>query len=122
MGWAPIALGIGWLAGEITGCGRFSADCHPAVAPLSWGAQVAALGLLILILPLARIASIATVATLAAIIPASVLLLATSDPDSVAAGRVALGGLMVIAWTLGIAYGGYREAGRHRPGPDPPVS
>ena len=122
VGWAPIALGIGWLAGEITGCGRFSADCHPAVAPLSWSAQVAALGLLILILPLARIASIATVATLAAIIPASVLLLATSDPDSVVAGRVALGGLMVIAWTLGIAYGGYREAGRHRPGPDPPVS
>jgi DnaJ-like protein len=122
VGWAPIALGIGWLAGEVTGCGRFSADCHPAVAPLSWAAQVAALVLLILILPFARIASIATVATLAAIIPASVLLLATSDPDSVTAGRVALGGLMSIAWTVGIAYGAYREVGRHRSGPAPPVS
>jgi hypothetical protein len=122
VGWAPIALGIGWFAGEITGCGRFSADCHLAVAPLSWGAQVAALGLLILILPLARIASIATLATLAAIIPASVLLLATSDPDSVAAGRVALGGLMGISWTLGMAFGSYRELGRHRSGADPPVS
>ncbi len=26
VGWAPIALGIGWIGGEISGCGRFAAD------------------------------------------------------------------------------------------------
>ena len=29
VGWAPIALGIGWLVGELSGCGRFAATCDP---------------------------------------------------------------------------------------------
>ena len=107
--WAPIALGIGWLIGEATGCARFSADCQPAVAPASWTAQLAVLALLIAVTRLARIAAFGTIVTLAAVIPASVLLLATFDPESMNAGRVALGGLMVIAWVAGIAYGIARE-------------
>ena len=109
IGWAPIALGIGWIAGEITGCGRFSATCDPAVAPLSWFAQVAALGVLLLVPWLARIATIATLATLAAVIPGAVILLATSDPGAVAAGRTALGGLMIVAWLAGFGAGLIRE-------------
>ncbi len=108
-GWAPIALGVGWGAGEITGCGRFSADCDPAVAPASWLAQIAVLGLLLLVPRLARIATIATLATLAAVVPGAVLLLATSDPSAMEAGRSALGGLMIIAWVAGIAIGIGRE-------------
>ena len=27
VGWLPIALGLGWLLGEMTGCGRFAATC-----------------------------------------------------------------------------------------------
>jgi curved DNA-binding protein CbpA len=107
--WAPIALGIGWLIGEATGCARFSADCEPAVAPASWTAQLAVLALLIAVTRLARIAAFGTIVTLAAVIPASVLLLATFDPESMNAGRVALGGLMVIAWVAGIVYGVARE-------------
>ena len=109
VGWAPIALGIGWIAGEITGCGRFSADCDPAVAPLSWFAQIAVLGALLLVPWLARIATIATLATLAAVVPGAVLLLATSDPGAVAAGRTALGGLMIVAWIAGFGAGVIRE-------------
>jgi curved DNA-binding protein CbpA len=112
--WAPIALGIGWLIGEATGCARFSADCQPAVAPVSWAAQIAVLALLIAVTRLARIASFGTIVTLAAVIPASVLLLATFDPESMNAGRVALGGLMVIAWVAGIVYGIAREIRRPR--------
>jgi len=120
IGWAPIALGIGWFAGEVTGCGRFSADCHPAVAPISWGLQLAALVLLIAFTRLARIATVATIATLAAIFPASALLLATFDPDSMSAGRTVLGGLMATAWIAGIAFGAAREI-RRKP-VDRPVS
>ena len=119
-GWAPIALGIGWVAGEATGCGRFSATCPPAVAPLTWGAQLAVLVALILVAPLARVATVATVATLAAVVPASVLLLATSDPASMDAARAVLGGLMSIAWIAGVGYGAAREF-RRRP-IDGPVS
>lgn len=118
--WAPIALGIGWLIGEATGCARFSADCQPAVAPASWFAQLAVLALLIAVTRLARIAAFGTIVTLAAVIPASVLLLATFDPESMNAGRVALGGLMVIAWIAGIAYGIAREI--RRPPIERPVS
>jgi curved DNA-binding protein CbpA len=113
-GWAPIALGIGWAAGEVTGCSRFSASCPAAVAPLTWGAQIAVLALLILVPRFARVATVATIATLAAVLPASVLLLATSDPASVDAARAVLGGLMAIAWVAGVAYGAAREF-RRRP-------
>ncbi len=125
-GWAPIALGIGWLAGEITGCARFSADCDPAVAPVSWLAQIVALLILLLVSGAARVATAATIATIAAVIPGAILLLATHDPGAVNAGRSALGGLMVIAWGTGLAYGLVREArmfGRERgPGGPGPVS
>ena len=114
IGWAPIALGIGWVAGEVTGCGRFSASCHPAVAPVSWAIQIAVLVVLIAATRLARVATVATIATLAAVFPASVLLLATTDPGTMDAGRAALGGLMVIAWTAGIVVGTAREF-RRRP-------
>jgi curved DNA-binding protein CbpA len=119
-GWAPIALGIGWAAGEVSGCGRFSASCPPAVAPLTWGAQVAVLVLLIVVPRFARVATVATIATLAAVLPASVLLLATSDPASMDAARAVLGGLMTIAWIAGFAFGAAREF-RRRP-IDRPVS
>ena len=33
VGWAPIALGIGWRCGEISGCGRFAATCPPDGGP-----------------------------------------------------------------------------------------
>jgi DnaJ domain len=119
-GWAPIALGIGWAAGEVSGCSRFSASCPPAVAPLTWGAQVAVLVLLILVPRFARVATVATIATLAAVLPASLLLLATSDPASMEAARAVLGGLMTIAWIAGVAFGTAREF-RGRP-IDGPVS
>jgi curved DNA-binding protein CbpA len=120
IGWAPIALGIGWVGGEVSGCGRFAADCDPAVAPISWAAQLGVLVLLMAFTRLARVATVATIATLAAVFPASALLLATFDPASMDAGRAVLGGLMAIAWVAGFAVGALREFSR-RP-IDGPVS
>lgn len=112
VGWAPIALGIGWGAGEISGCGRFAATCEPAVAPATWGVQIALLVLLILLPRVARVATVATIGTLATVFPASVLLFATGSPEGMATGRTILGSLMVIAWTAGLIYGVVREVGR----------
>jgi len=111
-GWAPAALGIGWLAGELTGCGRFAASCDPAVAPVSWAAQLALLALLILLPRVARVATVATIATLAIVFPASVLLFATGDPEGMVTGRSILGGLLVVGWVAGLAYGSLREVRR----------
>ncbi len=109
VGWAPIALGIGWLGGEMSGCGRFAAGCDDSVAAFAWIAQLAALLVLIVVGRLARIASVATLATLAAAIPAALLLSATGSPNDVAAGRLALSGLLVISWVVGLGFGVVRE-------------
>jgi hypothetical protein len=109
--WTPIALGIGWGVGEISGCGRFAATCDPAAAPISWAAQLAALVLLILVPRIARIATVATLGALAMVFPTSVLLFA-SDPAGTETARSILGALMVIGWVAGLVYGGVREFGR----------
>jgi curved DNA-binding protein CbpA len=109
VGWAPIALGIGWVSGEISGCGRFAAGCDDAAVMSAWLIQIAVLVVLLVVSRLARIASVATLATLAAAIPAALLLSATGSPDDAAAGRVALSGLLVIAWVVGLVFSTARE-------------
>ena len=109
LGWAPIALGIGWAGGEMSGCGRFAAGCDATLATSAWIVQIAALLILIVVGRLARITSVATLATLVAAIPAALLLSATGGPDDLAAGRIALSGLLVIAWVVGLVFGIVRE-------------
>ena len=117
IGWAPLALGIGWLAGELSGCARFSAACDGGVAPLSWLAQLGVLLVLLLVPRLATIATVATAVTLAAAVPGTLLLTAAGGATDTATGRDALGGLLVIAWVLGVALGVARELRRSEPAP-----
>ncbi len=119
-GWAPVALAIGWAGGEISGCGRFSADCDPAVAPISWLGQLVVLLALLAVPLLARIAAVATVATIAAAMSGALLLSATGSPDDAVTGRAALGGLIAIAWAVGAAIAVGREV--RRPPRSRPVS
>ena len=109
VGWAPIALGIGWLTGELSGCGRFAAGCDDTVAATAWIVEAAVLLVLIVVGRLARITSVASLATLAAAIPAALLLSATGSPNDLAAGRLALSGLLVISWVVGLGFGVVRE-------------
>ncbi len=115
IGWAPVALGAGWLAGEVSGCGRFAATCPPLVDPLTWVVQLSALLLLILLPRLARITTIGTLAILGTVFPASLLLFATGDPEGMAFGRSLLGGLLIVAWLVGLGYGIVREGRLGRP-------
>jgi hypothetical protein len=119
VGWVPIALGIGWLAGEITGCGRFAATCDAGTAPVAWFAQVAVLAVLLIVPGLARVTTIAAIATLAAAVAGALLLSATGGGDGAATdiGRAALGGLLVIAWLGGVGLGIVRELRGRRPPP-----
>ena len=64
VGWAPIALGIGWLVGEVSGCGRFSATVRSCRSRRSClVAQVAVLAVLLLVPRLASVAAIAAAVT-----------------------------------------------------------
>ena len=109
LGWAPIALGIGWLAGELTGCGRYSADCDAAVAPLAWLTQVVILAVLLLIPRMASAAAVATLVTLAAAVPGALILSATGTDAADTMAPLALGGLLVVGWSVGIVAGLSRE-------------
>ena len=42
IGWLPIALGLGWLIGELTGCGRFAATCDGSADPIVLAAPAGA--------------------------------------------------------------------------------
>jgi hypothetical protein len=121
IGWVPIALAIGWLAGEVTGCGRFSATCDAGAAPIAWFAQVVVLALLLIVPGLARAAAIAAVATLAAAVVGALLLSAAGGAEGADAdvGRAALGGLLVIAWLGGFTLAIAREL---RGDPSPPTA
>ncbi len=48
LGWIPIAIAIGWIAGEVSGCGRFAATCDPGQETLVWIAQLVALAILVI--------------------------------------------------------------------------
>jgi hypothetical protein len=117
LGWAPIALGTGWLAGELTGCGRYSAECDAAVAPLAWLAQVVVLAVLLLIPRLATAASVATLVTLAAAVPGALILSASGTDAADTMAPLALGGLLVVGWLTGIVAGLAREVRALRAAP-----
>jgi hypothetical protein len=104
LGWAPIALGIGWLAGELSGCARFAATCDRSSEPAIWAIQLVVLAVLLLVPALARVAAIATTATLTAAIPGALLVTVVGGSNDEAAARPLLGGLLVIAWMAGLAY------------------
>lgn len=48
LGWIPLALAIGWIAGEVSGCGRFAATCDPGEESIVWITQLAVLAILVI--------------------------------------------------------------------------
>jgi hypothetical protein len=112
MGWVPVALAIGWLGGELRGCGGFSAACDPSAGGLVWLAQVATLAILWLVPRVASLAAIAAATVYVAAIPA-VLVLSAPGPDGAGyAAPAALGALLVATWVAGLAIGIVRAVGR----------
>jgi hypothetical protein len=121
LGWLPIALGLGWLVGELTGCGRFVATCDPTVGPLTTVGQGILLAILFLLPEVAAIAAGAALVLLAAATAASLVISATGSAADENARRAALAGLLAIAWLGGLAIALVRRL-RSGPRPARPVS
>jgi curved DNA-binding protein CbpA len=102
VGWLPIALGIGWLVGEVTGCGRFAATCDPAVSPLILLVQGGVLVVLLLSPLLSSFAVAAALGLLAMAVAATLVLSATGAAADEGTGRATLGVLLVLAWLAGL--------------------
>lgn len=121
IGWLPLALGLGWFVGELTGCGRFAATCDPAVAPLTTAGQGIALAVLFLLPEVAAIAAGAALVLLAAATGASLILSATGTAADEESRRSALAALLIVAWLGGLAIALVRRV-RSGPRPARPVS
>ena len=102
VGWIPIALGLGWLIGEVTGCGRFAATCEGATGPLLLFVQLVVLGVLLLVPVLASIATMASLTVLAVSVLASLILSSTGAAADEAARQTTLGVVLVAAWIAGV--------------------
>jgi hypothetical protein len=111
-GGAPLALGLAWLLGEITGCGRFSATCDPGVISFAWLAGAVIVAGLVVAPALALIATAGTIVSFAAGIPATVLLTATGGARMPQASSAVLGAILVIGWLAGVAYAASRRRSR----------
>jgi hypothetical protein len=121
IGWLPIAFGIGWIAGELTGCGRFAATCDGSADPLVTILQVAVLALLLAVPVVASIATMATMALFGAAIVAALILSATGSAADGDSRRVALGAVLLVAWFVGLAIAVMRRLRTLSP-PTRPVS
>ena len=109
VGWLPLALGIGWLIGELTGCSRFAASCDGTTSTvLQPIVALALLGLLLLVPRLAALAAAGAVAIVVAAIPTALILSATGEAAELEARATALGVTIVVAWLVG-------RRGRRRP-------
>lgn len=113
-GWAPIAIGIAWLAGEISGCARFAATCDTSSAPIAWFVQAVLLAVLLLVPRLAVAASTAAIGTLAVAIPGALAVTSMGAAADLGSARTALGVLLVVGWLAGAALGLGREVRRSR--------
>ncbi|MEA2608064.1 MAG: hypothetical protein QOJ75_307, partial [Chloroflexota bacterium] len=101
-GWLPIAFGLGWLFGELTGCGRFAATCDPSVNPLILVIQGAALVALVLVPAAASLAAMASLSLLSAAVAATLILSATGSAADEGSRRATLGVLLLAAWIAGL--------------------
>jgi hypothetical protein len=120
IGWLPIALGLGWLVGEMTGCGRFAATCDDAaVAPMLFLVQVLAFAVLLVVPAAGSIATVAALTLLAAAIVASLVLSATGGAADGDSRRAALGSILLVAWLIGLGIAVARRARVARSGASP---
>jgi hypothetical protein len=115
VGWPPLGLGLAFVLGEMSGCGRFAATCVDGLAMGTWIGQLAILAVLILVPGVAALAAIGTLATLAAAIPVAVVLSAAGGSRDPATAGVVLGVTLVAAWIVGVAFAMVRRSRRLAP-------
>ncbi len=121
IGWLPIALGLGWLIGEISGCGRFAATCDSSAGPIGLALQLGVLAILLAVPVLASLTTMASLTVLGASFLAALILSATGSAADGNSRRAALGFVLVVAWLVGLAVAIWRRWGTV-PAPTRPVS
>jgi hypothetical protein len=120
IGWLPIALGLSWLVGEMTGCGRFAATCDDGVAgPMLFVLQILAFVLLLAIPAAGSITTMAALTLVGAAVVASLVLSASGGAADGDSRRTVLGVILLLAWLAGLGIAIARRARTLRSGTSP---
>jgi hypothetical protein len=117
-GWPPLGLGIAWLIGEISGCGRFSATCTTDATTIglgTWIVQLAIVAVLLLVPAAGAISAVGTVGMLGAAIPAAVLLSISGGARQPDAAAAALGVFLAAGYVMGVVVALVRRSRTIRP-------
>jgi hypothetical protein len=102
VGWPPIGLGLAFVLGELSGCGRFAATCVDGFALGTWIGQLAIILALLVVPGLAAIAAVGTMATLAGALPIAVVLSAAGGSRDPGTAGAVLGVTLAAAWAVGV--------------------
>jgi len=102
LAWPPIGFLLASIAGEMTGCGRYSAACADGLNLLPWLVQPLVVGALLVFPAIADRAAIGSVGALVAGIPVAIILSVTGGGRGPAATTAAA---LVIALIVGYAIG-----------------
>jgi hypothetical protein len=109
LGWPPLAIGLGALAGEATGCSRFAAACPDAVAPVTLGAQLAIAAVLLLLPRLAGIAAAGAIGMFLAALPATAALVPNEGPIGSTGNGPFAAAVLIVGWLSGAFLAAYRR-------------
>ena len=114
LGWFPIATLIGGVAGEISGCGRFTASC---VDPNGLWVIVPNLVILTLLVALPQVAAISAagaIGTFAVSVPTAVILSAAGGAHEPAAASAIITAAAIVGYVAGAAFATGRRLGWRR--------
>jgi hypothetical protein len=114
LGWVPIAAGIAWLAGELSGCGHFTARC---VDQSGVGTMIPVIVVLVILAALPLLAAISAFGTLGALalaVPAAVILSAGGGSRQPEAASAVLNVTFLVGYVAGTAFAVGRRLGWRR--------
>ena len=114
-GWLPIGAGIAWLAGELTGCGRFTATC---VDPSGIGTLIPQLAVIVVLAAVPWLAAIsrrpAPLAALLVSVAVAVVLSAAGGSRQPGVSNVVIALVFVVGYVAGAAFAAGRKLGWRR--------
>ncbi|MFL5777064.1 MAG: J domain-containing protein [Chloroflexota bacterium] len=102
--WAPLGAAIAWLAGELSGCSRFTATCADPTGMWALLPSVVAFAVLAALPAVAGLLAGGTVGALALAVPAAVILSAGGASRQPDVASAIINGAFVIGYAAGIAF------------------
>jgi hypothetical protein len=104
LAWPPIGFLLAAVAGEMTGCGRYSASCSGGLDLLPWLVQPLVIGALLVFPAIAEVAAIGAIGALVAGVPVAIILSVTGGGRGPAAmTATALVIALIVGYAIGLA-------------------